>query len=183
MTERPSDRLIRRGRCHVFGDDVTLDDGVIPARFAAQRVTDPTLLTPHLFETVDPTFADRARPGDIVLAGRNFAGGKPRLQGLIAMAALDLSIVCTSIPFKILRRTVARALPVIVGAPDPTGFAATGDDLEIDFSSGSVWNLTRDVKLAIPPMPAILADMVAAGGMEASLRDWLRRHPAQALQP
>ena len=69
--------LIRRGRCHVLGDDVTLDDGIIPARFAAQRVTDPALLTPHLFETVDPGFASRVQRGDIVLAGRAFASGKP----------------------------------------------------------------------------------------------------------
>ena len=47
MAERPG--LIRRGRCHVLGDHVSIDDGVIPARFAAQRVTDPAALVPHLF--------------------------------------------------------------------------------------------------------------------------------------
>lgn len=172
--------LIRRGTCHVLGDDVSLDDGIIPARFAAQRVTDPAQLVPHLFETVDPGFAARANPGDIVLTGRGFARGKPRMQGFIAMAAMDLSVVCTSMPYKMLRRAVARAIPVAVGA-EIGDFAQTGDEVEVDFGSGLMRNLSRGGELPIPPMPPILGDIVATGGMEALLHDWLARHPEQAL--
>jgi 3-isopropylmalate/(R)-2-methylmalate dehydratase small subunit len=171
--------LIRRGIAHVFGDNVTLDDGIIPARFAAQRITDAAQLTPHLFENVDPAFAQRVRRGDIILAGRNFAGGKPRLQGFIAMAALDLSIVCVSMPFKMLRRAVARAIPVSVGASEPA--AETGDEIEVDFAAGSLRNLTRGTQNAILPMAPILRDLVASGGAEAALRAWLTAHPEQAL--
>lgn len=175
-----TDRLVRRGRAHAFGDSVSLDDGIIPARFAAQRITDPAALVPHLFEAVDADFAARAQPGDIVLAGAKFACGKPRLQGLIAMAALDLSVVCTSMPFKILRRAVARAMPVIVGGPvEPATLAATGDEVEIDFRQGVFHNLTTGLKAVLPPMPPVLADIVATGGAEAALRDWLARHPEQ----
>ena len=172
--------LIRRGRCHVLGDDVTLDDGIIPARFAAQRVTDPALLTPHLFETVDPGFASRVQRGDIVLAGRAFASGKPRMQGFIAMAALDLAVVCVSMPYKMLRRAVARAIPVVVGAP--AALAATGDEVEIDFRAGTLWNFSKGASADLPPMAPILADIVAGGGAEASLREWLARHPEQARE-
>ena len=177
------ERLVRRGRCHVLGDGVSLDDGIIPARFSAQRVTDPAALTPHLFENVDALFAERVRPGDIVLAGEDFARGKPRLQGFIAMAALDLSVVCVSMPYKMLRRAVARAIPVIVGGPAPGALAATGDEVEIDFATGSVWNVTQDRRAAVPPMPAILRDIVSAGGSEAALRAWLAEHPEQAMEP
>jgi 3-isopropylmalate/(R)-2-methylmalate dehydratase small subunit len=176
--------LVRRGRAHVFGDDVSLDDGIIPARFAVQRITDPKALVPHLFESLDPTFAARVRPGDIILAGARFAGGKPRLQGLIALAALDLSVVCASMPFKILRRAVARAVPVSVGGPaDPPDIAMTGDELEVDFATGAVRNFTRGTEAHLPAMPPVLAGIVAAGGAEAALRDWLVRHPEQALDP
>lgn len=174
--------LARRGICHIIGDDVSLDDGIIPARFAAERVTDPAVLIPNLFASIDPDFASRAKRGDIVLAGCNFACGKPRLQGFIAMAALELSVVCVSMPFKMLRRAVARAIPTIVGAPDPAALARTGDEIEIDFTTGALWNITRNVRSVVPAMPPILSDIVGKGGAEASLRDWLARHPEQALE-
>ena len=176
-----ADQLIRRGRCHVFGDDVSLDDGVIPARLATQRVTDPTLLTPHLFENIDADFAARAQRGDIVLAGRNFACGKPRLQGFIAMAALDLAIVCVSMPYKMLRRAVARAIPAIVGGPEPHAFAVTGDELEIDFAAGAISNLSKSSRVTLPAMPQTLREIVASGGAEAALRAWLAAHPEQGM--
>lgn len=182
MSEQLSKGLIRRGTCHVIGDNVSLDDGIIPARFATQRVTDPKELVPHLFESIDPELAKRIKPGDIVLAGRNFASGKPRLQGFIAMGALNLSVVCMSMPFKMLRRSVARAIPVIVGGPEPHGVATSGDEIEIDFSTGAVWNLTRDVRTVVPAMPPILLDIVTSGGMQAMLKDWLARHPEQAVE-
>jgi 3-isopropylmalate/(R)-2-methylmalate dehydratase small subunit len=174
--------LVRRGTCHLIGDDVSLDDGIIPRRFAAQRVTDPGELVPHLFESIDPDFSRRVKAGDIVLAGRNFACGKPRLQGFIALAALNISIICTSMPYKMLRRAVARAIPVIVGGPEPSDIATTGDEIEINFSTGAVRNLTRDLRTAVPAMPPILRDIVTGGGMQATLRNWLACHPEQALQ-
>lgn len=182
MPEPRARHLVRRGQCHVLGDDIALDGGIIPQRLATQRVTDPAALVPHLFESVDPDFVRRASPGDIVLAGRNFACGKPRLQGLIAMAALDLAVVCTSMPYKMLRRAVARAMPVIVGGPDPRSLAVTGDEIEIDFPAGTLRNLTRGSDTRLPPMPPILRDIVAAGGMQATLEAWLRQHPEQAAQ-
>lgn len=174
--------LVRRGRAHVFGNGVSLDEAIIPGRFAAQRISDPEALVPHLFESLDAGFAARVRPGDIVLAGADFACGKPRLQGLIALAALDLSVVCASMPFKILRRAVARAIPVSTGGPeDPCVLASTGDELEMDFATGAIRNLTRGTDAHLPPMPPVLAKIVTAGGAEAALRDWLVRHPEQAL--
>lgn len=174
--------LIRRGRCHVLGDNVSLDDGIIPARFATQRVTEAKDLIPHLFESIDPQLAQRIQPGDIVIAGRNFACGKPRVQGFIAMGALNLAVICTSMPYKMLRRAVARAIPVVTGGPEPAGIAGSGDELEIDFSTGRVWNVTRNAHVDVPAMSPILRDIVVGGGMQAVLKDWLVRHPEQAME-
>lgn len=179
MSTRP---LLRRGRCHVFGDNVSLDEEIIPRRFAAERVTDPRALVPHLFELIDPDFAQRVRPGDIVVAGSNFARGKPRVQGFIAMAALDLAVVCTSMPYKMLRRAVARGIPVLVDGPDPQTVAMTGDEIEIDFATGIIRNPTRETRTVVPGLPPVLRDIVAVGGMQAVLAEWLASHPEQAVQ-
>jgi 3-isopropylmalate/(R)-2-methylmalate dehydratase small subunit len=173
--------MVWRGRCHIVGDDVSLDDGIIPRRFAAQRVTAAGELTPHLFESVDPGFAQRVRKGDIVVAGRNFACGKPRVQGFIALAALELAVVCRSMPYKMLRRAVARGIPVVAGGPEPGFIGASGEEVEVDFATGVVWNLTRNVRTGVPPMPEILRGIVASGGMQGMLKKWLERHPEQAV--
>ena len=173
--------LIRRGTCHVFGNDVPIDDGIIPYRFAVQRITDPAQLVPHLFEALDPGFAGRAKPGDIILAGRAFACGKPRAQAFIALAALGVGIVCGSMPYKMLRRAVAKGLPVITGVADAAGFALTGDEAEIDFATGAAWNITRDRRETLPAMPATLQEIVASGGTDGLLGAWLAAHPEQAL--
>lgn len=172
--------LVRRGRCHLLGDDVSLDNDIIPAAFSRERITDAALLTPHLFETLDPTLAVSIEPGDIVLAGRNFACGKPRVQGFIAMGALQLSVLCASMPYKMLRRAVARGIPVITGADNVADIGRSGDDLEVDFASGQVRNLTRGNTVNVRSMSPVLHDIVAAGGMQAILREWLANHPEQA---
>ena len=176
MTDRS---LIRRGICHVFGDDVPIDDGIIPYRFAAQRITDPAQLVPHLFETLDPGFADRGKSGDIIVAGRAFACGKPRAQAFIALAALGVGIVCESMPYKMLRRAVAKGLPVITGFAGASAFAATGDEAEVDFATGAARNLTSGVRAALPAMPATLQQIVASGGTDGLLGAWLAAHPEQ----
>ena len=105
----------KRGVCHVFGDGVPHDEGVMAFKYAIERVTDPKLLIPHLFEQVDPSFAKRVKPGDIVVAGKDFCQGKPHTQGYIAMTALGMAVLCESMPHKSLRRAVAIGLPVLTG--------------------------------------------------------------------
>jgi 3-isopropylmalate/(R)-2-methylmalate dehydratase small subunit len=175
--------LFKRGRCHVLGDGIPLDEGFIPFELAIQRVTDPAKLIPHLFERVAPGFSSRAKPGDIVIAGNEFACGKPHVQGFIALRALDMGVVCVSMPFKNLRRAVAKGLPVVTGAPSPAEIASDGDDVEIDFATGQGFNHTRGTRLALPAMPPILLEIVQKGGMEALLKSWLVEHPEQAAGP
>ncbi len=172
--------LVKRGSCHVFGDNIPLDEGFIPFELAIQRVTDPQKLIPHLFEKVAPGFAQRVKPGDIVVAGREFGNGKPHVQGFIALHALGVGVICMSMPFKNLRRAVAKGLPVITGAPAPVEYAADGDALEVDFATGRARNLTRGTEFTLPAMPSILLDIVQRGGMNGLLKSWLVDHPAQA---
>jgi hypothetical protein len=68
------------------------------------------------------------------------------------------------------------------GGRDPHSIAVTGDEIEIDFSTGAVWNLTRNLRTAVPAMAPILRNIVASGGMRATLKNWLARHPEQTLE-
>ena len=61
-----------RGRVHVFGDDVNTDE-IIPARYL--NSIEPGFLASHCMEDADPEFVKKIRPGDILVAGKNFGCG------------------------------------------------------------------------------------------------------------
>jgi 3-isopropylmalate/(R)-2-methylmalate dehydratase small subunit len=170
----------KRGICHVFGDGVPHDEGVMAFKFAIERVTDPKLLIPHLFEQIESGFAARVKRGDIVVAGRDFGRGKPHAQGYIAMAALDMAVLCESMPHKSLRRAVAVGLPVLTGCTGCADFIHSGDELEIDLETGNARNMATGAEKRFAPMPPILRDIVANGGSAGSLRAWLATHPELA---
>jgi len=171
--------LMKRGVCHVFGDNIPLDEGVMAFKYAIGRVTDPQMLIPHLFEPIDPDFASRVKPGDLVIAGRNFGCGKPHTTGFIAMHALGLGVLCESMPARALRGAVSKGLAVLAACEGVRAFVRDGDEMEIDFATGQAHNLTQDTHAAFPGMPAILRDIVAWGGTSGGLRNWLDTHPEQ----
>jgi 3-isopropylmalate/(R)-2-methylmalate dehydratase small subunit len=171
--------LLRRGFCHVYGDRVPLDDGVMPFRYAIERVIDPQALVAHLFEGFDDGFRSRAKAGDFILAGSDFCCGKVHMQGLVALAAMRMGVLCASMPYKAHRRAVSEGLPVLTGCNGLGDFARSGDEIEVDFRSGEACNLSQGREARFPAMPAILQELISSGGMQGAMREWLRAHPEQ----
>lgn len=177
--------LIRRGRAHVYGNGIPLDEGVMAFKYAIGRITDPAELIPHLFEPIDPGFAARVAPGDLVVAGSDFGCGKPHIQGFIAMAALGMGVICGSMPYKAMRGAISKGLPVLTGGGDPSAWVASGDEIEVNFATGEARNLTRQVlghpiAIRLPPMAPVLQAIIAQGGADGQLAAWLADHPDQS---
>lgn len=164
-----------KGKCHKFGHDMPLDGPVMAFKYVIERVTDPAVLTPHLFEETDPTFRERAKRGDIIIAGRNFGKGKAHVQGFIAMQALGLGMLCESMPFLTYRGAISVGMMLMAECPEVSECAESGDDLEVDFLTGKFINLTRNITRAFPPIPEGLRDPVRLGGTKGVLKDWWER--------
>jgi 3-isopropylmalate/(R)-2-methylmalate dehydratase small subunit len=175
--------LRQRGRCHVFGDAVPLDEGVMAFKYAIGRVTDPMELIPHLFEHIDPGFVGRVKPGDFVIAGNDFGCGKPHIQGFIAMAGLQMGVLCGSMPYKALRGAISKGLPVLTGCEGAAAFAAAGDEIEVDFATGAAVNHSTGTTTTFPAMPEVLREIIANGGASGQLAAWLAKNPAQRAAP
>ncbi len=176
----PSLRL--RGRCYRLGDDVPHMGGVVPMRIVSEMRFDPATIVPHLFEETDPGFHARCRPGDLIVTGRNFGLG-PKMQGYIAMKALGLGLICESMSFLAYREAIGLGLPVLTGCSGVTQACETGDDVEVDFTSGKFVNHSRGIELDLPPVPTSLLELVSIGGTSAWLKDWWSRRqvaPADA---
>ena len=161
-----------------FGDNLSVDGDMMPFHFALSRETRLEVLREHAMTGVDPEFPKKARPGDIVVAGRRFAQGNPHIQGLLGLRGLGLGAVVESIPRGSLRNAVNAGLPILPLCPGITGDVVTGDELEIDFESGRVANLTRGIERRFPPLPEALLAIVRAGGWETNFRRRLREAAA-----
>ncbi len=171
-----------KGRCYKLGHDVPHAGGVIPNRLIVARETDPQKLILCLFEETDPGFHERARPGGIIVAGRNFGMG-PKMNGYIAMHALGLGLVCESMPFLAYRAAVGAGLRVLTDCVNATEMCDTGDELEVDFESGLCVNHTREITREYPPLPDALREIVAVGGNAEWLKRWRHQQASNAALP
>jgi 3-isopropylmalate/(R)-2-methylmalate dehydratase small subunit len=166
-----------QGRCYRLGDFVPHAGGVIPDRLITSREMDPQKLVPHLFAETDPGFHERARAGDIIVAGRKFGMG-PKMNGYIAMAALGLGLVCESMPYLAYRAAVGCGLRVLTDCTGVGALCATGDELEVDFANGLFVNRSRGLERQFAPLPPALQEIVALGGNVGWLAEWWRRQRA-----
>lgn len=172
-----------RGTCQKFGDDIAHDGPIMPFKFAKERTNDPALLLPNLFVGVDPTFPERVKQGDIVVAGRNFGKGKPHFGGYIAMQALGLGVLCESMPFLNFRAAISCGTLIAADCAGISQQADQGDDLEVDFLAGDFINHTRASRCQFPPVPEGLRETIALGGTIGVIRQWwdtVGKHQDQA---
>lgn len=163
---------IAKGRCHKFGHDLDMDDEIMPAKYILTYPFEVEKLTPHLFETIRPGFHLQVRPGDFIIAGRNFAKGKPHPQGLMVIAALKLNILCESMPFATYRGAVSRGILCHRNCPGISDMVNDGDTLEYNFLTGQFHNETTGARSSFPPLPQHFLEMMLLGGMRPMLERW-----------
>lgn len=165
---------VTRGRAWVFGDDISTDllaPGIYAAEPLQERVT-------HTLESVHPRFARAVQPGDIVIGGANFGCGSSRETAPEALLALGVGcVVAEGLARIFLRNAVAIGLPVLI-CPGVTQLISEGDAVEVDTASGRVRNLRTGAVVQGSPLPLIMREMLAAGGVLPLLRVLAHSSPA-----
>ncbi|MEM0217341.1 MAG: 3-isopropylmalate dehydratase small subunit [Candidatus Nezhaarchaeales archaeon] len=158
-----------RGRVWKFGDNVDTDV-IIPFKYKA-RTLDPKELAQHVMEGIDPEFPVKVKPGDIIVAGRNFGCGSSREQAPLAIKAAGIAaVVAESFARIFFRNAINIGLPVleVKGVSEKT---FEGDVLEIDLAQGVVKNLTRGLTLKAAPIPDMLMEILRKGGLVNYLKE------------
>jgi len=137
----------------------------VPAR--EQR---PEVLKDHSMTGLDPEFPKKAKPGDLVIAGRRFAQGNAHIQAFFGLKGLGLSVAVESIPRSSLRNCVSAGVLILPECAGITSTVQTGEDIEINFQTGKVTNHARGTAHIYPPLDAALLDIVLRGGWEAHFK-------------
>lgn len=166
------------GRAWLFGDDIDTDQ-LAPGRYMKGPVEQ---LAVHCLEEIDPSFAKKVRPGDVVVAGNNFGIGSSREQAALALICLGVgAVVARSFGGIFLRNAFNAGLPALE-CRDLSAINA-GDELEIDLASGILTSHTSEVVCQLDPVPQLLLDIVHAGGLIAHLKQKMAGGGGKDLNP
>lgn len=151
------------GRVFVFGDDVDTDQ-LAPGQYMRGGIE---ALAAHCLEALRPDFAGSVRPGDVIVAGRNFGVGSSREQAAEALKHLGIAaVIARSFAGIFYRNAINLGLPVLI-APE-TGGIADGAACSLGLDDATLVVEGRIV--ALEPIPENLQILLADGGLVPHLK-------------
>ena len=156
-----------KGFVHKYGDHVDTDV-IIPARYL--NTQSHAELAAHCMEDIDKDFIGRVQQGDIMVAGANFGCGSSREHAPIAIAASGISCVIAASFARIFYRNAINIGLAILECPAAAAAIENGDEVAVDFDSGTITNITKGGTYQAEPFPPFIKDMIAKGGLMASLK-------------
>ena len=155
------------GIVHKYGDHVDTDV-IIPARYL--NTQSHKELASHCMEDIDKSFITKVKPGDIMVAGVNFGCGSSREHAPIAIKASGISCVIAANFARIFyRNSINIGLPILE-CPAASAGIADGNEVEVDYDTGVITNVTKGETYQSEPFPPFIKDMIAKGGLMASLK-------------
>lgn len=152
----------KRGHVFQYGDNIDTDV-IIPARYLS--TFDPEELAQHCMEDIDQTFIVKVQPDDMIVAGKNFGCGSSREHAPIAIKASGISCVIAKSFARIFYRNAFNiGLPILECEAAVEGIAV-GDEVEVDFASGKITNLSQGASYQAEPFPDFIQNIIAADGL------------------
>ena len=162
-----------RGKIWKFGNDIDTDV-IIPARYL--NTSDPQELARHCMEDADPDFTRKIKPGDIIVAGKNFGCGSSREHAPIAIQGARIGLVIAESFARIFYRNAFNiGLPILESAQAAEGIWE-GDEVEVDIETGVIIDHTTEKRYQAIPIPPFMRELLSAGG----LVPYVRRQRQQA---
>ena len=149
---------------HVFkyGDNVDTDV-IIPARYL--NSSDPKELAQHCMEDIDTEFVKKVQDGDIIVADKNFGCGSSREHAPLAIKASGVSCVIAETFARIFYRNAINIGLPIIECPQASKGISAGDEVEVDFDSGMIYNKTKGTQFQGQAFPEFMQKIIRAEGL------------------
>ena len=156
-----------KGTVHRYGRDIDTDV-IIPARYL--NTSDPAELAKHCLEDLDTEFVNNVQPGDIIVAGPNFGCGSSREHAPLAIKSCGVKCVIAPSFARIFYRNAINIGLAILECPAASADIENGDEVTVDFDTGVITDVTKGTTYQAEPFPPFIKDMIARGGLMASLK-------------
>jgi len=151
-----------KGKIFKYADNVDTDV-IIPARYL--NSSNPSDLALHCMEDIDADFVKNVTSGDIIAAGKNFGCGSSREHAPIAIKAAGVSCVIAETFARIFyRNAINIGLPILECA-EASKNISFGDEVEIDFDTGIINNITKGETYTAQPFPEFMQQIIAEEGL------------------
>ena len=162
------------GKAWTFGENMNTDE-IIPGRY--NITIDPLELAKNVFCEVKPEYAKTAQPGDVIVGGQNFGCGSSREHASIAIKGSQAKcIIAPSFARIFFRNAINIGLPILE-CPEAVADITEGDDIEVDLSSGKIFNRTNGNDYQAQALPDFVLKIAEAGG----IINFLKTHEIQNL--
>ncbi len=150
------------GTVFKYGDNVDTDV-IIPARYL--NSFDAKELASHAMVDIDPTFTQRVKDGDIIVARKNFGCGSSREHAPLALKTAGVSCVIADSFARIFYRNSINIGFAILECPEAAEAIQDGDEVKVDFDTGVITDVTLNKTFQAQPFPEFMQKIIAAGGL------------------
>ncbi|HIY27681.1 MAG TPA: 3-isopropylmalate dehydratase small subunit [Firmicutes bacterium] len=154
------------GTVHKYGDNVDTDV-IIPARYL--NTASHAELAAHCMEDIDRSFVSKVKPGDIMVAQKNFGCGSSREHAPIAIKASGISCVIAATFARIFYRNAINIGLPILECEAAAAEIQNGDEVEVDFTTGVITDVTTGKTYQAQPFPPFIQNIIQKGGLLNSL--------------
>jgi 3-isopropylmalate/(R)-2-methylmalate dehydratase small subunit len=161
-----------KGTAHKVGEHIDTD-AIIPARFLV--TTDTAFLGANCMEGLEPGWIKRVKPGDILVAERNFGCGSSREHAPLAILGAGMRLVIAHSFARIFYRNAFNMGLMLLEAGNEIGKINDGDKLEADAAQGLITNLTTGAAIQCPPLPPSMRELLQKGGLAPYVREKIAR--------
>ena len=129
------------------------------------KIKDPAELGRLCLSAEDPDFAQKVKPGDLLIGNHNFGYGHPHYPPMIGMRHLGIAgVIAESFAPGYWRGEIAMGFPQVI-CPGILGAVSRWDEIEVDWAAGRLRNLTKGTDLPIEPLSEGDRQMLEAGGI------------------
>ena len=152
------------GKVWVLGDDIDTDI-IIPTEYLALKTVQD--MTPYAFSPLRPELASQIKPGDIIVAGKNFGCGSSREQAPEIIKALGIQCVIAKSFARIFFRNAINNGLLLIEQPNLYDDIKEGDTITVKMNEHVDYN---GKTYPIAALPENLMDIIQAGGLVKAMR-------------
>ena len=156
-----------KGKVFKYPDNVDTDV-IIPARYL--NTSDAQELSKHCMEDIDTEFVKKVNNGDIMVAGWNFGCGSSREHAPLVIKTCGTGCVIAKSFARIFYRNAINIGLPILECPEAADGISAGDEVEVDFGTGVITDLTSNTTYQARPFPEFIQNIIRAGGLLKSLK-------------